>query len=317
MPPTILPTLTRVTLTATLAVWLRAWCARKVELDEVVRHIEGAIAELADHDHMVLDSSRAALDDPITAGAAEPLPLVLRGFDGAAADDIRLLLPAPGDTRGLPHYTATSPQPVKAFVAAAVEAGCAVLHTSPNGGTLTGLVVSPVPGRMVAWHRFVLPRQPDPSPASIKLPEWASPPPEAMTPADADTALISALHNATAALDQLELSAQRADHNEQLSALRREGAHGLQLPPGYSSRQRLRLARASMVLGIAELAGASTDAGAVNGYQIAGRAAALREIGAAARAAYTATVNAPVNTRQRSPAAAPMTTFRARSIRSD
>ncbi|MGH3544838.1 MAG: hypothetical protein ACRDPW_02765, partial [Mycobacteriales bacterium] len=227
-------------------------------------------------------------------GYAEPLGLALRSFAGTPADDIALLLPAPGDTRGLPSYTAASPEPVKAFVAAAVEAGCAVVHTSRSDGTLTGLIVAPIPGRMVAWNRFVLPPQPVPNPATVRLPAWASPP-ETMTPADADSALITALHDATAILDRLELAAGREELREQLAALRHDGGHSPHLPPGFSSRQRLRLARAGLVLGIAELATADTDGGAVDNHQIVVRAAALREITAAARAAYTATINAPMS----------------------
>jgi|GEM_PF-566895 len=292
---TAVPVLARVTLAATMTAWLRSWRAGHVTLDEVLHHVEGAVGELGDHDHMVLGSAQASFGDSTTDGYAEPLALALRSFEGATADEIQLLLPTPGDTRGLPGCTATSPEPVKAFVTAAVEAGCVVLLTAPGDGTLTGLVVTPISGRMVAWHRFVLPAQPAATLASTRLPSWALSPQATMTPADADAALVAALHDVTSTLDQLELSAQRADRGEQLAALRRDGARGPRLPPGYSSRQRLRLARAGMVLGIAELAAADTDAGAVDAHQIVARAAALREITAAARAAYTATVNAPIN----------------------
>ncbi len=294
---TTLPALASVTLTATLAAWLRAWCAGKVELHEVVQHVEDAVTELAGHEHMVLESSRSGGEDPAVDTYAEPLRPALLSFDGAETDDIRLLLPTPGDTRGLPRYTAASPLSVKAFVGAAIDAGCAVVYNSQDQGSLIGIVPTPIPGRMVSWDRFVLPSQLEPS-APVVLPGWATPP-ETMTAADADAALIAALHATTAVLDQLELTAQQTDYHEQLSALRRDGGRGPHLPPGYSSRQRLRLARAGMVLGIAELATADTHAGAVDGHQIVARAAALREIAAAARATYTATVNAAMDTDHR------------------
>src|SRR5512139_1289600 len=85
--------------------WVRAWRAGLVPYDEVVDEVTG------DEEHLAADVPGTWTDVPLR----EALP-VLSKF---RPDEIRLVLPAPGDPRGLP-----GPGP---FAGAALLAGEAVI----------------------------------------------------------------------------------------------------------------------------------------------------------------------------------------------
>ena len=297
------PTLARVKVSATLASWLRAWRTGLIERADVMAHVEASLTELIGHDHMVIDGEMLDADGTDELRAT-PLNLALEEFVHATADQIQLVLPAPGDIRGLPSSNANSPPALRQFVALAMDTGCALLYTAAeenpirDNPTAFGLVVEPLATRMVAWHRFALPVS-DPAPlpgTAIELPSWAIPPRDPATPADTDSSLIEELHEATAILDRLDLAPDTTGRTEALAELRRMGTHGVELPPGYSQRDRLRLARAGMVLGITEIAAGDHDGGAVDSHQTVERDRALRRISAAARRAYAATVNVRLDT---------------------
>ncbi|HEX3732571.1 MAG TPA: hypothetical protein VHU91_06605 [Mycobacteriales bacterium] len=300
------PTLARVTLSATLTAWLRAWRAGLAEQGEVIAHVEASVSELTGHDHVV----RQPAEDERSEEHAEPLELMLEAWGSAGVEDIRLVLPTPGDTRGLPAYSAAAPPETGNFVTAAVDAGCAVIcaiggiapgpdlrspgHVTDDEARLVGLIPEPIPGRMVAWRRYELTAAAEPVPTARDLPSWATPPLDAINPADAGAALVDELHDVTDLLGRLELAPSEPVQAERLAALRRQGIPGAQLPPGYSQRNRLRLARAGMVLGIAELAQQDSFGGAIDSHQALARTAALRSIANAARRSYTAAINAPL-----------------------
>ncbi len=69
--------------------WVRAWRAGLVPFDEVADEIA------ADEEHLVADAPGTWTDVPLARRAA-------RRWPSTAPDDIRLVLPAPGDPRGLP-----------------------------------------------------------------------------------------------------------------------------------------------------------------------------------------------------------------------
>ncbi|MGH3428051.1 MAG: hypothetical protein ACRD3Q_05660 [Terriglobales bacterium] len=299
------PTLARVTLSAMLTAWLRAWRSGFVEQGEVITHIAASVSELTGHDHVV----RQSAGDELSEGHAESLELMLEAWVTAGVEDIRLVLPAPGDTRGLPAYSAAAPGETGNFVTAAVDAGCAVIcaigGTVPSanprfpghaagGARLVGLIPEPIPGRMVIWRRYELSAAAEPVPTARDLPSWATPPLDPINPADAGAALVGELHDVTDLLGRLELAPSAQVQVEQLAVLRRQGIPGAQLPPGYSQRNRLRLASAGMVLGIAELAQRDSSGGAIDSHQALARTAALRSIADTARQSYTAAINAPL-----------------------
>src|SRR3954464_2257377 len=68
--------------------WVRAWRAGLIPFDELADEIAG------DEEHLVADAPGTWTDVPLSAG----LPV----FAKLHPDDIRLVLPAPGDPRGLP-----------------------------------------------------------------------------------------------------------------------------------------------------------------------------------------------------------------------
>ncbi|PZS06892.1 MAG: hypothetical protein DLM55_12095 [Acidimicrobiales bacterium] len=276
-----------------MTAWARAWRAGLVGLAEVVEHIERSVAQLAEHEHMVMDTATA---DQLFIQQAEPLTQALGALGSAQPDHIRLVLPTPGDTRGLPAYSTSTPAATRRFISAAVDSGCAVVCVNDSLGPVLGLVVDPVPGRMVTWHRFLIPTFAAASVTTSHLPSWANPPLDAGTPAEADTELVETLHAAIALLDRLELGRMQPEQAEQLSALRLGGAHSPTLPPGYTARHRLRLSRATVVLGIAEIASLDQVGGGVSSHDMAARATVLRRIATAARHAYTATINSPLET---------------------
>src|SRR3954462_8727011 len=117
--------------------WVRAWRAGLVPFDELADEIAG------DEEHLVADAPGTWTDVPLSAG----LPV----FAKLHPDDIRLVLPAPGDPRGLP-----GPGPL---TGAAMLAGEAVMapefglvpevrrHTSGSGVEFETVLwrVHPVP----------------------------------------------------------------------------------------------------------------------------------------------------------------------------
>ncbi len=288
--------LTRVTFSATMTAWVRAWRASLVGLGEVVAHIERSVAQLAEHEHMVTNT---ASTDQLLTQHAEPLIQALGALDSAQPDHIRLVLPTPGDTRGLPTYSASAPPIARRFISAAVDSGCAVVWAASSIAPLLGLVVDPVPGRMVTWHRFLMPATTATLVTPSRLPSWANPPIDTVTPSEADTELVETLHAATALLDRLEIGRMQPEQAEQLGVLRRGGTNSPTLPPGYTARHRLRLSRATAVLGIAEIASLDQAGGGVSSHDMVARAAALRSITTAARHVYTATINSPLETTAR------------------
>lgn len=280
------PMLSRVTLTATLAAWLRSRRAGFVESGDVVSRTEAAVEDLRDHEHLVIDDS-----EPESNGVshATPLALAVPELANVPATELRLVLPSAGDTRGLPVLRATSPTPLKRFMIAAMDAGAAILYPDSAAGGTVGLVVEPIHGRMVAWHRYVIP------PATPDLTSPAGPTPrDELTVAEADGVLLTALRDITALLDRLDLARQQPEQAARLAAFRALRTVGPDLPMGYPQRNRLLVARAAMVLGITELAAGDSEGGAVNSHEIGARMTALRDVAAAARRACSTAINGPL-----------------------
>ncbi|MDG4765591.1 hypothetical protein O7632_16015 [Solwaraspora sp. WMMD406] len=242
--------------------WVRAWRAGLVSYDEIADEIAG------DEEHLVADAPGAWTDLPLRDA--------LSCFSKLAPDEIRLVLPAPGDPRGLPGPGE--------FAGAALLAGEAVVarglgvipevrtHTSGSGVTF----------ETVLWRVHPLPND---------LPNgngYADP-----GPAEAEAELSSALAEATAALTRLDVAHWRPELAGALAALRRPDA-GMDLPPGFDPRARRLFARASVLDQVLALAEHVAPGGAVNGYEAQQRDAALRPLTAACRQALVAACNAPL-----------------------
>lgn len=256
------PTAHAVTLTARrsarLVSWSRAWRAGLVSFDEMLdaiiddeeQHIDGLPGEVHELE------------------MREALPAMAR----LHPDEIRLVLPVPGDPRGLPG-------PGVAFTERALMAGEGVIasrlglipeerqHTSGSG----------VAFATVQWHAFELPEAPPPH--RVDLPE-------------ADSQLSLALAEATTELVRLDVAQWRPELAGALQALRKPGPES-DLPAGYQPRARRLYARACVLDRVLTLAGQTTG-GAVNTAEMRLREEALRPLASACRQALVAACNSPL-----------------------
>jgi hypothetical protein len=240
--------------------WVRAWRAGLVPYDDVAGEIAG------DEEHLVADAPGTWTD--------VPLGQALAALSRRTPDEIRLVLPVPGDPRGLP-----GPGP---FTGAALVAGEGVLtpelglvpevrsHTSGSGMTF----------ETVLWRCYALP-----SPATAAY--------DGPGAAEAEAELSQALQEATRALTKLDVAQWRPELAGALAALRKPDGD-TDLPPGYDPRARRLYARASILDRVLALAEHVAPGGAVNGYEAQQRDAALRPLTGACRRALVAACNAPM-----------------------
>ena len=238
--------------------WVRSWRAGLVPYDEIA-------AEIAeDEEHLVADAPGTWTE--------VPLGDVLSLFAKLHPDQIRVVLPVPGDPRGLP-----GPGP---FTGAALVAQEAVVadgyglvpevrqHTSGSGDVF----------ETVLWWVHELPDGPlDSGPG----------------PGEAEGELNAALAEATAQLPRLDVAQWWPELAGALATLRRPDSAG-DLPPGYDARARRLYARAALLDGVLALAGQTAPGGAVTGYEARQRDEALRPLMTACRRALAAACNAPL-----------------------
>ena len=256
---------------ARFVTWARAWRAGTVSYDDVADETAG------DEEHLVADAPGAWTDIPLREA--------IGSLSRLHPDEIRLVLPAPGDPRGLP-----GPGP---FTMAALEAGEGILasglglvpevrtHTSGSGDTF----------EIVIWQAFPLPDVAG-GPDAGGLGAGGLGAGEA-SPAEAESDLSAALAEATAALTRLDVAAWRPELAGALAALRRPD-NGTDLPPGFSPRARRLFARASVLDRMLALAGEVAPGGAINGFEAQQRDAALRPLTVACRRALVAACNSPL-----------------------
>lgn len=261
---------------ALLAAWAGAVAAGRARAADALSAVAGA-----DEPHQV------APGPGFTAPPSLPVPdpgylsdlLVLLGAAGETAPvQVRCVLPAPGDVRGVPG----PPD----LLAAAVDAGeCVLLEGLPGQAGPTSVALVPeveefgpegdvgVSVRWQAWHARPLVGTP-----------------LATSVAEADMAFRLALAEATSDLERLELSSWRPDAT---AGLRGRGAGGSQRLPSTLGPRSLRLLdRAEKVMTI--LAAAEADpGGVVTGWEAGRRSASLAELSRATRAAVAAAVSLP------------------------
>ena len=239
--------------------WVRAWRAGFVPFDELADEIA------RDEEHLVADAPGTWTDVPLSHG----LPL----FAKVHPDDIRLVLPAPGDPRGLPGPGE--------LTGAAMLAGEAVMtpefgivpqvqrHTSGSG----------VEFETVLWRFF---------PVADYKPVFQ------LGAAEAEGELTMALVEATTQLTKLDVAQWKPELAGALQALRRPESAAT-LPTGFYPRARRLFARASVLDQVLALASTNAPGGAVNGYEAQQRDAALRPLMTACRQALVAACNSPLH----------------------
>jgi hypothetical protein len=239
--------------------WARAWRAGAVSYDDVVDETE------AGEEHLVCDAPGTWTDIPLREAVS--------ALSRLSPDAIRLVLPVPGDPRGLP-----GPGP---FTGAALLAGEAVIagelgfvpqvrsHTSGSGDEF----------ETVVWQVFPLP----PLPPLTGEPDAA----------EAEADLSVAVADTTVAMNRLDVAAWRPELAGPLADLRRPD-NATVLPPGFSPRARRLFARASVYDRMLALAAEVAPGGAVNNYEAQQREEALRPLATACRRALVAACNSPL-----------------------
>jgi hypothetical protein len=245
---------------ARFVAWVRAWRAGLVPYDEIADEIAD------DEEHLVADAPGAWTDISLREALATLSKL--------HPDEVRLVLPAPGDPRGLPGPGQ--------FSDAALLAGEGVLagplgvvpqlrtHTSGSGDTFS----------TVLWQVYPL----DPA----RQRSHGEP-----GPAEAEAELATVLAESTARLARLDIAQWRPELAGALAALRRPD-HRTDLPPGFDPRARRLYARANVLDQVLALAEHAAPGGAINGYEASQRDEALRPLTAACRRALVAACNAPL-----------------------
>jgi hypothetical protein len=242
---------------AQFVMWVRAWRAGFVPYDEVGPAIAGG------EEHIVTNVPDQ--DGDVSLGVALTMLSRLR------PDELRLVLPAPGDPRGLPGPGS--------FTRAALDAGEGVVagllgfvpmvreHVSGSGDTWN----------TVYWQIFPVP----PSTGADIMPD------------EAESELSRELVEAVDALTRLDVARWQPELAGALTALRHPGG-GAQLPAGYDPRARRLYARATMLDSVLNLAESSAPGGAVSASEVQRRAELLRPLRVACRRAMMAACNAPL-----------------------
>ncbi|CAM3183527.1 hypothetical protein [Stackebrandtia soli] len=244
-------------LTTRLTPWLRSWRAGLASIDDVVAAITSA--PMVGVEQWVSVCGEDSETMSLTSGFAR--------LSRVPADEVFLVLPVPGDVRGLPT---SGP-----FALAAMRAGEAIVagqwgivplwtnHVSGSGDAW----------QTVAWRLYRLPASP-PTPAFDH------------SLGEADVALSEALRTATDDLIQLDVARWHPELDHVLRALR--GPLVDQLPPGFPPRASRLHARALMLDTVLRVAEADAFGGAVTAAEASGRAEVLRGLAKACRPAILA-----------------------------
>lgn len=244
-----------------LVPWLRAWRAGIVPYDDVAPAVAG------DEEHLVSDLPATWRDVPLSEAVG--------ALSRLHPDDIRLVLPVPGDPRGLP-----GPGP---FGTAALQHGEGVVagdlglvpevvkHTSGSGDVFEIVVWRCHPTAGTGRGAAAIPH-----------------------PAEAEVELAEAVTRATRELATLDVARWRPELRDAVTALRHPG-DTVDLPAGYDPRARRLFARASVLDRMLSLAELDAPGGAVTSHEAARRDDALRPLAAACRRALVAACNAALD----------------------
>ena len=236
---------------------MAAWFSGDVGPDEVV---DAVTEDDAPHlvDGIALD--RVPLRDVLVSWRREGAPA-------------RLVLPVPGDVRGVPG-------PAE-FRAAALDAGEAAYAGSLGlVPEVTEYYPSSAPTTVV-WHAHVI----EPVPEDyVQL-------------GDVAFDLTTAIRETASALLAADVAGSVADIADALSDARRAGEY-LNLPPKFPSRAVALLAQAERMQAVLDIAAADPEGGAYDRFGISARATALRPLEVAVRRARLAGYNAAAISRR-------------------
>ncbi|WP_448628069.1 hypothetical protein [Geodermatophilus sp. URMC 64] len=233
------------------AVWATAWLSGRASYDEAL-------------DALLGDTAHRVAGLPGTDEAV-PLGWALTALRGLGERRFRLVLPVPGDVRGLPR--------VPGLAALALESGQAAV------GERLALVPEALGPEAVAWTAFPL--------------DGASPVPPAAEGSlrSVSGALDLAVGDAARTLAELDLARWHPEVPALLAGLAK-GTKAPGLPGDHDPLALSVLGRAQRLAAVLDLALTDAPGGAVNHAQAAARDDALRPLAQAVREAVTASFNA-------------------------
>jgi hypothetical protein len=232
------------------AVWATAWLTGRTSYDEAL----DAVADTAAHRVVGLPGTEEAV----------PLGRALTALRGAGERRFRLVLPVPGDVRGLPR--------VPGLAAAALETGQAAV------GERLALVPEALGPEAISWTAFSLegaPPLPPPVEGSLRA---------------VSGALDLAVGDAARTLAELDLARWHPEVPALLTGLANATAPGL--PADHDPLALSVLGRARRLAAVLDLALADAPGGAVTHAQAAARDDALRPLADAVREATVAACSA-------------------------
>ncbi|MDP9430811.1 MAG: hypothetical protein M3Q47_19015 [Actinomycetota bacterium] len=233
------------------AVWATAWLTGRASYDDALDALAG-------------DTAHRVTGLPGTDEAV-PLGWALSALRGAGERRVRLVLPVPGDVRGLPR--------VPGLAELALETGQAAV------GERLALVPEPLGLEVVQWTAFDLAGAPPVPPAAEGSLRAVS------------GGLDLAVGDAARTLADLDLARSHPEVPALLAGLAK-AAHVPGMPPGTDPLAMSLLARAQRLAQVLDLALTDAPGGAVTHGQAAARDDALRPLGDTVREAITAAYNA-------------------------
>ncbi|HVV10653.1 hypothetical protein [Amycolatopsis sp.] len=249
---------------ATLTVWTSAWLSGAAAPDDV---LDALLAWGDAHEVVAADAESAVgLDLPLEGDFPGTPVQLLASLRANGAGPAQLVLPVPGDVRGL---GGGGP-----FTEAALRAGEAMLL--PEAGF--GLVPQPIAEGLVRWQVY-------------KVDSSATP--EYVGIADAEHGLTDAIRDSAGALQALDVAKDRPGVRAELSAFLRARPRP-EWPAGMPGRALRVLQRAEEIGAILAVAETDEPGGAVSASAALLRADALRPLGNAVRIARYAAVNEAV-----------------------
>jgi len=273
--PTALANLTAVSCPcATLTVWTSAWLAAAAAPDDVL----DALAPWAEaHDVRAADAdtaARTALSPPGAPVSSMAFLLAALRRLGGVGSAARLVLPAPGDVRGLPGPGVFSRE--------ATAVGEGVLF----GDAGLGIVPTTVAEGVLRWTVYPVA---DPGP-----------PPEFVALGHAETDLRDQVRRSASVLTSLGVARHRPGVREEIAAALRTRPRSM-WPAGMPGQALRVLQQADEVEAILAAASGDEPGGALSASAAAGRREALRPIEAAVRTARRSAVAEAVRVLAASP----------------
>lgn len=249
---------------ATLAVWSSAWLHGAAASDDA---LDALLTWGEAHEVVAQDAATSeAFEVPVTGAVPAAPAQLLASLRRLGGTDTRLVLPVPGDPRGLGGKSA--------FTDTALRAGEAAVFV----GLGYGIVPQPIAEGLMRWTVFAT--------ASDATPEYVS-------LGEAEHGLTDAIRDSAGALQALDVASERSGVREELSARLRASPRP-QWPEGTPGRALRVLQRAEEVAAILALADADQPGGALSASAVSRRADALRPLTDAVRTARCAAVNEAV-----------------------